>query len=91
MVSDKGMQFISDEFHKFTVDWDFEHITSSPYNSKGNKSRIGSEETTKKSTRQWERCLHDNPRLSEHSDTGFEFESSAKTYKPTVEDAVTNT
>lgn len=36
VVSDNGPQYISKEFQQFTQNWDFEHLTSSPYNSKAN-------------------------------------------------------
>ena len=36
LVSDNGPQFVADEFQKFVKCWDIEHLTTSPYNSKGN-------------------------------------------------------
>ena len=36
LISDNGSQFISVEFQKFTREWDIEHHTVSPYNSKAN-------------------------------------------------------
>ena len=36
LISDNGPQFVSSEFHKLANDWDFEHRTSSPGNSKAN-------------------------------------------------------
>ena len=35
-VSDNGPQYISSEFMTFAKSWDFEHIVTSPYNSKAN-------------------------------------------------------
>ena len=36
LVSDNGSQFVSIEFQKFVRDWDIEHFTISPHNSKAN-------------------------------------------------------
>ena len=36
VVSDKGPQFTSDEFARFSKKWGFEHITTSPYHSRSN-------------------------------------------------------
>jgi len=36
LVTDNGSQFTSCDFLKFAKDWDFEHLTSSPYHSQGN-------------------------------------------------------
>ena len=36
VISDNGPQFTSDEFTNFSRTWDFEHLTSSPGNSKAN-------------------------------------------------------
>ena len=36
LISDNGPQFTSSEFAKFAKEWDFEHRTSSPGNSKAN-------------------------------------------------------
>ena len=36
MISDSGPQFTSDEFANFAKTWDFQHLTSSPGNSKAN-------------------------------------------------------
>ena len=36
VISDNGPQFTSDEFADFSRTWDFEHLTSSPGNSKAN-------------------------------------------------------
>ena len=35
-MSDNGPQFVSIEFQKFVRDWDIEHFTISPHNSKAN-------------------------------------------------------
>ena len=37
LISDNGTQFTSGEFTEFAESWNFEHRTSSPYNSKGNR------------------------------------------------------
>ena len=36
LISDNGPQFVSSQFRKLANDWDFEHRTSSPGNSKAN-------------------------------------------------------
>ena len=36
LINDNGPQFMLSEFRKLTNDWDFEHRTSSPGNSKAN-------------------------------------------------------
>lgn len=36
LVSDNGPQFSSDKFAKFARDWEFMHVTSSPYHSRAN-------------------------------------------------------
>ena len=36
LVTDNGSQFSSHDFLKFSRDWDFEHVTSSPHHSHGN-------------------------------------------------------
>ena len=36
VISDNGPQFTADEFAEFSKKWDFEHLTSSPGNSKAN-------------------------------------------------------
>lgn len=36
VVSDNGGQFDSDEFREFARDWEFEHVTTSPYHSQSN-------------------------------------------------------
>ena len=36
VISDNGPQYISDSFHRFANEWNFDHQTSSPGNSKSN-------------------------------------------------------
>ena len=36
LVTDNGAQFTTRDFLKFSRDWDFEHLTSSPHHSQGN-------------------------------------------------------
>lgn len=36
VISDNGPQFTSQQFRKFSNDWEFEHRTSSPYHSQAN-------------------------------------------------------
>ena len=35
-LTDNGPQFIATEYERFAKDWNFKHITSSPYHSQGN-------------------------------------------------------
>ena len=35
-MTDNGPQFVSEEYRKFTTDWDIEHVTSSPRHSQSN-------------------------------------------------------
>lgn len=36
VVTDNGPQFKAVEFHQFACDWEFQHVTSSPYHSQSN-------------------------------------------------------
>lgn len=36
VVSDNGPQYISQEFHEFSVSWEFNHVTWSPHHPKEN-------------------------------------------------------
>ena len=36
MVTDNGPQLASREFREFAQEWEFEHVTSSPYHSQSN-------------------------------------------------------
>ena len=36
VISDNGGQFTSEQFENFARDWEFEHITTSPYHSQSN-------------------------------------------------------
>ena len=36
LITDDGSQFTSRDFLKFSRDWDFEHLTSSPHHSQSN-------------------------------------------------------
>ena len=36
VVSDNGSQFTSQEFHEFSLEWEFNHVTSSPHYTKSN-------------------------------------------------------
>ena len=33
VISDNGLQFVSGEFKKFSMEWIFNHVTLSPYHS----------------------------------------------------------
>jgi len=47
LVSDNGLQFTSSEFIKFAKEWDFEHRTNSPGNSKVNRKVESAVKTAK--------------------------------------------
>ena len=47
LISDNGPQFVSSEFRKFANEWDFEHRTSSPGNSKANSKVESAVKTAK--------------------------------------------
>ena len=48
VISDNGPQFTSDEFAEFSRKWDFEHLTSSPGNSKANGKAESGVKTVKR-------------------------------------------
>ena len=48
VISDNGPQFTSDEFADFSRTWDFEHLTSSPGNSKANGKAESGVKTAKR-------------------------------------------
>ena len=48
VISDNKPQFTSDEFTNFSRTWDFEHLTSSPGNSKANGKAESGVKTTKR-------------------------------------------
>ena len=48
LVTDNGSQFTSGDFLKFSRDWDFEHLTSSPHHSQGNDKAESAVEEAKK-------------------------------------------
>ena len=47
VVSHNGPQFSSEEFAEGAIDWDFEHLTSSPGNSKANGKAEAAVKVTK--------------------------------------------
>jgi hypothetical protein len=51
VISDNAANLTSDEFQKFAKDWDFEHITVSPYNSKANGKAESSVKAAKRMLR----------------------------------------
>jgi hypothetical protein len=48
LVSDNGPQYTSETFRKFTTNWDFEHVCSSPGHSQSNGKAESSVKTAKK-------------------------------------------
>ena len=48
LVSDNGPQFTATEFKDFAKSWSFEHVSSSPYNSKGNGKAESAVKTAKR-------------------------------------------
>ena len=48
VISDNGPQFTADEFAEFSRKWDFEHLTSSPGNSKANGKAESGVKTVKR-------------------------------------------
>ncbi|XP_014674664.1 PREDICTED: endogenous retrovirus group K member 18 Pol protein-like [Priapulus caudatus] len=49
--SDNAQNLTSDEFQRFARDWDFEHVTVSPYNSKANGKAESSVKAAKRMLR----------------------------------------
>ena len=60
-LTDNGQQFIATEYKHFAKDWNFKHITSSPYHSQGN----GREEAAVKAVKNILRKCQD-PQLALH-------------------------
>lgn len=56
-ISDNGPQYVSGEFAQFANRWDFEHVTTSPYNSKANGK---AEATVKKAKNLLRKAEHSN-------------------------------
>ena len=48
VVSDNGPQFTSDKFEQFTKEWEFDHLTISPGNSKANGKAESAVKTAKR-------------------------------------------
>lgn len=67
LVSDNGPEFVADEFQKFVECWDFEHLTTSPYNSKGNGKVEAAIKAAKKLLRKTTKTGEDFAITSEHT------------------------
>ena len=72
LISDNGPQFISSEFTRFAKEWNFEHRTNSPGNSKANGKVESAVKTAKKSYPEspgfQNGPVHCDTRLSQHTD-----------------------
>ncbi|XP_014669551.1 PREDICTED: uncharacterized protein LOC106810640 [Priapulus caudatus] len=51
VISDNAQNLTSDEFQRFARDWDFDHVTVSPYNSKSNVKAESSVKAAKRMLR----------------------------------------
>ena len=71
VASDNGPQFSSQEFHEFSLTWEFNHVTSSSHHPKSNdkaESSVKSNQTAVQESRtRWQRSLASSIRLQEHS------------------------
>ena len=55
IVSDNGPQLVSDEFQKFASEWEFDHVTSSPFHSASNGKAESAVKIAKKLIKKTER------------------------------------
>ena len=59
LVTDNGPQYVSEEFERFAQEWDFEHLTISPYNSKANGKAESAVKKAKTLLRKIHKCNGD--------------------------------
>ena len=59
VVTDNGGQFDSDEFRRFAQDWEFNHVTTSPYHSQSNGKVKSAVKIAKKVIKKAKRCGQD--------------------------------
>ena len=86
VISDNGPQFTSDEFANFARTWDFEHLTSSPGNSKAKVWGEDSQAHPEEINQGWNRSIPCCTRLQKHTHTRNDNQSSTTLDEPKNQD-----